>query len=216
MEMLSTKQKTVIIIAGVIVVGIFIYYMTTKANNYDYSAINEIAESETKEEEKEKNEEKEEETPKEIIIHITGAVENEGIVRLKEGSRIIDAIEAAGGLTSEVNLKKVNLAYTVQDGQKIYIPKTSDIDAEIGIDAKTGEAVIVYNGTEEGTTGKININTATLNELLSLSGVGESTAEKIIEYRKENGRFKTIEEIKNVSGIGNLKYESIKDYICVQ
>ncbi len=216
MEMLSTKQKTVIIIAGVIVVGIFIYYMTTKANNYDYSAINEIAESETKEEENDKNEEKEEETPKEIIIHITGAVENEGIVRLKEGSRIIDAIEAAGGLTSEVNLKKVNLAYTVQDGQKIYIPKTSDIDAEIGIDAKTGEAVIVYNGTEEGTTGKININTATLNELLSLSGVGESTAEKIIEYRKENGRFKTIEEIKNVSGIGNLKYESIKDYICVQ
>lgn len=216
MEMLSTKQKTVIIIAGVIVVGIFIYYMTTKANNYDYSAINEIAESETKEEENDKNEEKEEETPKEIIIHITGAVENEGIVRLKEGSRIIDAIEAAGGLTSEVNLKKVNLAYTVQDGQKIYIPKTSDIDAEIGIDAKTGEAVIVYNGTEEGTRGKININTATLNELLSLSGVGESTAEKIIEYRKENGRFKTIEEIKNVSGIGNLKYESIKDYICVQ
>ena len=216
MEMLSTKQKTVIIIAGVIVVGIFIYYMTTKANNSDYSAINEIAVSAPQEEEHDKNEEKEEETPKEIIIHITGAVENEGIVRLKEGSRIIDAIEAAGGLTSEVNLKKVNLAYTVQDGQKIYIPKTSDIDAEIGIDAKTGEAVIVYNGTEEGTTGKININTATLNELLSLSGVGESTAEKIIEYRKENGRFKTIEEIKNVSGIGNLKYESIKDYICVQ
>lgn len=214
MEMLSSKQKTAIIIAGVIVVGIFIFYMSTKANNYDYSAINEIAEEETKEEEQVT---KEEILPKEIVVHITGAVNKEGIVRIKEGSRIIDAIEAAGGMTSEVNLEMVNLAYTLKDGQKIYIPKISDTKEVEYINGETENYMIVYNGIEEDSSSntKININTANISQLESISGIGESTAKKIIEYREKNGKFKTIEEIKNVSGIGELKYENIKDYICV-
>lgn len=215
MEMLSSKQKTAIIIAGVIVVGIFIFYMSTKANNYDYSAINEIAEEETKEEEQVT---KEEILPKEIVVHITGAVEKEGIVRIKEGSRIIDAIEAAGGMTSEVNLERVNLAYTLKDGQKIYIPKISDTKEVEYINGETENYMIVYNGTEEDSSSntKININTANISQLESISGIGESTANKIIEYREKNGKFKTIEDIKNVSGIGELKYENIKDDICVE
>lgn len=211
MEMLSTKQKTAIIIAGVVIVGIFIYYMTTKTNNYDYSTINEIAEEEPKEEEKQL---KTEEVPEEIIVHITGAIEKEGIVKLKEGSRIIDAIEAAGGLTDEVNLEKVNLAYELKDGQKIYIPKISDANKEMDVNEEIDESVII-NDEKEDNTGKVNINKAKVDELMTISGIGQSTAIKIIEYRLANGKFKTIEEIKNVSGIGELKYESIKDYICV-
>lgn len=216
MEMLSSKQKTAIIIAGVIVVGIFIFYMSTKANNYDYSAINEIAEEETKEGEEKEQETKEEISPKEIVVHITGAVQKEGIVRIKEGSRIIDAIEAAGGMTNETNLDMINLAYTVKDGQKIYVPKLSDAE-RVFKEGEDSNIVIVDKGTEKDSNSstKININTANISQLESISGIGESTANKIIQYREKNGRFKTIEEIKNVSGIGELKYENIKDSICV-
>ena len=216
MEMLSSKQKTAIIIAGVIVVGIFIFYMSTKANNYDYSAINEIAEEETKEEEEKEQETKEEISPKEIVVHITGAVQKEGIVRIKEGSRLIDAIEAAGGMTNETNLDMINLAYTVKDGQKIYVPKLSDAE-RVFKEGEDSNIVIVDKGTEKDSNSstKININTANISQLESISGIGESTANKIIQYREKNGRFKTIEEIKNVSGIGELKYENIKDSICV-
>ena len=207
MEMLSSKQKTAIIIAGIIVVGIFIFYMSTKSNNYDYSEINEIAEDETKEEI----------LPKEIVVHITGAVQKEGIVRIKEGSRIIDAIEAAGGMSDEVNLDMINLAYTLKDGQKIYVPKLSDAE-RVFKEGEDSNIVIVDKGTEEDTNSstKININTANISQLESISGIGESTANKIIQYREKNGKFKKIEEIKNVSGIGELKYENIKDDICVE
>ena len=190
MEMLSSKQKTAIIIAGVIVVGIFIFYMTTKSNNYITPEINEIAEDETKEEE----EEEEEIMPKEIVVHITGAVQKEGIVRIKEGSRIVDAIEAAGGMTNEIDLGKINLAYTLKDGQKIYIPKTSDIGEEYTKGVNESD-IIIDAGTEENssTNTKVNINTANISQLESISGIGESTANKIIQYREKNGKFKTIE-----------------------
>lgn len=214
--MLSTKQKTAIIIAGIFVVGIFIFYMTTKTNNNtnDYSIVNEAIQD--KADEDEKQEEKKEE-PKEIVIHISGAVQNEGIVKLEEGGRIADAIQAAGGMTSEADLTSVNLAYLLKDGQKIYIPKISDTEEEIPVNNAIPVNVIVGNGTEESSNSntKININTATVSELTKISGVGEKTAMKIVEHREANGKFKTIEDIKSVSGIGDAKYESIKEYICV-
>ena len=217
MEMLSSKQKTAIIIAGVIVVGIFIFYMTTKSNNYITPEINEIAEDETKEEEEEQ-EEKEQIVPKEIVVHITGAVQKEGIVRIKEGSRIVDAIEAAGGMTDEINLEMINLAYTLKDGQKIYVPKLSDKEEEKYINGEKASNIIIDNGAEEnsGTNAKININTANITQLESISGIGESTANKIIQYREKNGKFKTIEEIKNVNGIGDKKYEELKTLISIE
>ena len=209
--MLSSKQKTAIIIAGVIVVGIFIFYMATKTRTYDYSVINEAIED-TKEDKSDEIEE----TVNEIIIHITGAVENEGIVKLEEGSRIADAIEIAGGLTSEADITSINLAYMLKDGQKIYIPKISDTEEEIAGIEEPKIDIIIDNGGYGNTSTKININTATISELVTLSGIGEGTAIKIIDYREKNGQFKSIEDIKNVSGIGDAKYESIKDYICVK
>lgn len=212
--MLSTKQKTAIIIAGVVVVCIFIFYMTTKTNNYNYSSINNVIEEDTKEEDTEEEEKVKE--PKEIAIHITGEVENEGIVRLKEGARMADAVEAAGGTTNEANLELINLAYLLKDGQKIYIPKISESDQVVFYD-EVPIGVIVDGSTEENSTldEKVNINTANIGELTTISGIGEKTAMKIIEYRETNGKFKTIEDIRNVSGIGEAKYENIKDYICV-
>lgn len=214
--MLSSKQKTAIIIAGIFVVGIFIFYMTTRANanTNDYSVVNEAIQDKT--DEGEEKDEKEEE-PKEIVIHISGAVQNEGIVKLEEGGRIADAIEVAGGMTTEADLTSVNLAYLLKDGQKIYIPKISDTEEEIPVNNAIPVNVIVGNGTEESSNSnaKVNINTATVSELTKISGVGEKTAMKIVEHRETNGKFKTIEDIKSVSGIGDAKYESIKDYISV-
>ena len=211
MEMLSDKQKKMIIIAGVFVVLIFIYYISTINRGYEYADINEtIIEGEENFVNKEVLEDK-----KEIIIHITGAVESEGIVKIKEGDRIKDAIEAAGGLAIDANLKEVNLAYKLKDGQKVYIPRTTDTEEEITINHENGETVIVDQGIQETIT-MVNINTATEEQLRTLPGVGEETARKIIEYRQLNGRFVAIQDIKNVTGIGEAKFENIKNYICIE
>lgn len=197
---LNNNQKIIIIIIGIIVIGVVGYYVWTQAQEYQYEEIEETQELSTGEEIKGENNTKEQE----IIIHIAGAVENEGIIKLKEESRIADAIEMAGGLTIEADIKNVNLAQKVQDGQKIYIPEKGE---EIETNIETKE---MQNDNQ-----KININTATQTQLETLSGIGPSTAQKIIEYRNKNGKFEDIEEIKNVSGIGESKYESIKEDITV-
>lgn len=156
-------------------------------------------------------EEKQEEK-KEIIVHITGCVVEEGIVKLEEGARIVDAIEKAGGTTSDANMSKVNLAYKLKDGQKLYIPSNID-DEEEAIVTEKGEGVL---GEEVQSGEKVNINTATQTELETLSGIGPSMALKIIEHRNKNGDFSSIEDIKNVQGIGEAKFESIKDSICIE
>ena len=149
-----------------------------------------------------------------IILHMAGEVVNPGIVKIEEGSRVADAIEAAGGLTENANTSKINLAYVLSDGQKIYIPSIHDENEKEYLVQNIDENFIDNEFSLKQNT-KVNINTATQTELEALSGIGPSTALKIINYRKENGNFKTIEEIKNVPGIGDSKFQSIKDEICV-
>ena len=149
----------------------------------------------------------------EIIVHIIGEVANEGIIKIKKDSRLVDGIEKAGGTTDEADLYKVNLAYQVKDGQKIYIPNINDKEIQEYITEEPGDSIII-EGKENKS--KVNINTATQTELETLSGIGPSTALKIINYRKENGEFKQIEDIKNIPGIGEAKFENIKEEICVK
>lgn len=154
----------------------------------------------------------------EIIIHIIGEVKKEGIVSLKEGDRVIDAIKKAGGETKNADLSQVNLAYILSDGQKIYIPaKNEKIDNFV---ISSNEAEIIdnkgnKNSESSNMSSKININTATESQLDTLPGIGPSTATKIIEYRNTNGKFKKIEDIKEVRGIGEAKYEDLKKYITI-
>lgn len=122
-------------------------------------------------------------------------------------------MEAAGGLTGEADINKINLAYIVKDGQKINIPNVNSVENNNYITEDIGKNIIMEDVKTAGSL--VNINTATQEELESVTGIGPSTALKIIKYREENGRFKTIEDIKNVSGIGNAKYETIKSEICV-
>ena len=154
-----------------------------------------------------------------IIVHVAGFVESPGIVKLKEGSRIADAIEAAGGELLDADLSNVNLAYMLEDGQKLYIPGISEQkegEENLGyITKESGNNIVVNEKKEEGGSGLVNLNTASQTELEQIPGIGPSTALKIIEYRKENGEFKSIEDIKNVKGIGDSKYENMKNHITV-
>ncbi len=141
-----------------------------------------------------------------IIVDIGGEVVSPMVAELDEGSRVADAIEAAGGVTENADLTDINRAAFIEDGEKIYIPALPSEEDEIDDGGSSGTS----SGYSDG---KININTADSEELQELSGVGPATAQKIIDYRKENGRFSSIEDIKNVSGIGDKSFEKIKDMI---
>lgn len=156
-----------------------------------------------------------------IVVHITGAVKKEGVIYLKKGARIVDAIKEAGGETKEADLSQVNLAYELQDGQKIYIPNKNEKVSQyiISTNGETIDSNGANTGNESTSTskegGKVNINTATQNELDGLPGIGPALAQRIIDFREENGNFKSIEDIQNVKGIGDSKFDEIKDKIVV-
>ena len=137
-----------------------------------------------------------------IKVYIAGEVNTPGVFELDEDSRVEDAIASAGGLTNLANIKNINLALIIEDGEKIYIPNINDND------------IIDYSAQESPKSSKVNINKADVSELQNLPGVGVSLAEKIFNYRKENGNFKKIEDLKNVNGIGEKKFEALKEYIC--
>lgn len=208
MEFLNRKQKIAIAVVATIALIFIGYCIINKAGKLEY--INLETEEVYEEEENKIEETKEEEKEEYIIVHITGAVEKQGIVEIKKDARISDVIKKAGGITEEADLSKINLAYTVKDGQKIYVPNIHDKKDVEYITEKAGEAVIEE---EKERKEKININTATQTELETINGIGPSTALKIINYRTENGRFKKIEDITNVPGIGEAKFKSIKDSI---
>ena len=154
-----------------------------------------------------------------IVVHVIGEVKKPGVIKLKEGSRIIDAINKCGGQTEEADLSKINLAYVLDDGSQIYIPRIKeDIQNTTIMKTEAGNNVIVNNVTQGDNEKnvKVNLNTATLEKLMTLPGVGESTAQKILEYRNKNKKFKSVDELKNVSGIGEAKLNTLKEYVYVK
>ena len=157
-------------------------------------------------------------TDNSIIVYICGAVKESKVITLPEDSRISDAIDAVGGLTEDADLTNINLAYILEDGEKIYIPKKGEEPPNESSAASSSDQSSSYSNYSATSTksNKININKATQTELETIPGVGPSTALKIIEYREQNKKFSSIEDIKNVSGIGDVKYEKMKDYITVK
>ena len=149
-----------------------------------------------------------------IYVDIGGEVKNPMLAELPEGSRVDDAIKAAGGLTDKADLTDINRAAFVEDGEKIYIPALIEMD-ESSSDVDHSDIVSGNGLSAQYSDGKVNINIADSEELQKLTGVGPVTAQKIIDYRKENGRFAAIEDIKNVTGIGDKTFEKFKDDIKV-
>lgn len=159
-------------------------------------------------------------TPAPVRVHVIGAVTLPGIYSLPTDSRVEDAIEAAGGLLPEADTQALNLAAFLQDGQQIYVPARAPTAAP-AIPLTTPEPdsppsqILPPPPAVSTAASLININTATLEELDTLPGVGPVTAEKIIAHRQANGPFATIEAIMDVSGIGPVKFEAMRDLITV-
>lgn len=168
----------------------------------------------------------------EIYVHICGAVVNPGVYALAADSRIFEGIETAGGFREDACEDYVNLAKTLQDGQRIVIPTMEEVEAageddayykrwmiEADTGTDTGEAGQSADSSQEASAqpdGLININLATESELSTISGIGAGKAAAIVKYRQETGGFTSIEEIMEVSGIGQGIYEKIKDKITVR
>ena len=140
-----------------------------------------------------------------IYVYVCGQVQMPGVYRLFEGDRIYQAIDAAGGILSEGDATSLNLAETLRDGQKIYVPSYEEADQWVETEAMT----------EQTESGMVNINQASKEVLMTLSGIGESKAEAIIRYRDEQGLFHSIEELMNVPGIKEGTYLKIKDRISI-
>ena len=151
-----------------------------------------------------------------IAVHVIGAVPRPGLYEFAEGARVQDAIDAAGGLLTSANVDSINLAALLEDGQQLSIPyKAGEEPAEVSDDT----LLVLPGATEEPTSQNsqdlININTASLEELDGLPGIGPTIAQRIIDYRDENGPFQTIEDLMNVSGVGPSTFDQIKDLITV-
>lgn len=149
----------------------------------------------------------------EVYVDVDGAVVRPGVYRLKDGARVSQAIDAAGGLTAEADVTELNRASKVADGQKIYVPKVGEqqtVSADGGAD---GGAVLASGAND--VAGLVNINTASAAELQTLSGIGPSMAQSIIDERTKNGAFASVDDLMRVSGIGEKKLAKIKDCICV-
>ena len=209
MEKISKKAYLIICAVVLIVCVIICYFWDNKSEveNYNFLEIENISSNFEEDNDTSSN--------KKIIVHIAGEVKNPGVFEVCEGDRISNIIELAGGITDTANMGKVNLAYKVSDGQKIYIPSKNDVIGQNEILSMDGGENVIVDGDKFNYNSKVNINTATQTELESLTGIGPSIAAKIIKYRIDNGRFKTIEEIKNVTGVGEEKYKNIEDEICV-
>lgn len=222
MRKLNLKQKKIIAIILIILVVIAYYYFYLRDTTEEIS--NQDLEINNTQENNQTNET--------IVVHVSGAVNIEGIVELDSGSRIANAIEKAGGIKENADMTDINLAYPLEDGMKIHIPTKEETEANKnnentpaesyvtdssgGVNSKEATNSTPSSSTSDTASKKVNINTATQEELDALPGIGPSIAAKIIDYREQNGKFNSIEEIKEVSGIGDAKYEKIKDSITIK
>ncbi len=186
---MNNKFKNAIALGGFIIVAIIIAFFIPKEEEVELSQ--EAA-----------NEDLIKEVDDYIFVYIVGAVHEPGVVKVKSGTRLYEVLELAGGTIDNANLKLVNLASIVRDEQKILIPYITSGDEQ---NVKENNI-----GTYMEDNRLLNINTASQSEFQKLTGIGESTARKIIEYREQNGYFKSLEELMNVSGIGKNKFNAIK------
>ncbi|MDY3766513.1 MAG: helix-hairpin-helix domain-containing protein [Lachnospiraceae bacterium] len=171
-----------------------------EAMELSWDAAQEVTDQEMAESETEDDMIQTEET---IFVHVCGAVNNPGVYELSVSSRIVDAVEAAGGFAKEAALDQINLAAVVRDGDQIRVWTQQELEKKTEIE------------TENLQEGLLDLNRATLEQLMELPGIGQAKAEAILSYREQVGKFQTIEELKNVSGIKESIFEKVKDKIIV-
>lgn len=234
MEIIQNYFKYIIVcivIISLLGISYLFYYNSNKEVKEDTVVIK-------KKDTKEENKDTKGETQKYIYVDIKGSVANPNVYMIEEGKRVIDAINTAGGILENADTSILNLSKKLTDEMCIIVYTKEEIDEyrKQGLESKEivkkleedllqvndyndaqikENKTIMSNKTSNTSNEKISINTATKEELLTLSGIGESKADAIVKYREENGEFKTIEDIKNVSGIGDALFEKIKDNITI-
>ena len=187
----------------------------TSKNTEDTINKNDGAENSSSSNSNEDNKSEKDVGVKEITVYISGQVAKEGVVTLSSDKRLADAVEKLGGLTKNADTNNINLAMKLEDEVIENNSDSTQVTSNKGNNNQANNSS--NNATQSDSQGsKININTADLKQLDDIPGVGEATANKILSYRDENGEFKSIEEIKNVNGIGDKKFENMKDLICVK
>ncbi len=155
---------------------------------------------------------------KEITIYVTGAVNKPGLVKVAEGARAADAINACGGLLPIADSEKINLAQNLKDGQQLKVPEKERSNSNVDkskIDKSKIDKSKADMSKNGGSGEMVNINTADEKALDTLPGIGPAMAKRIIEYRETEGLFQSIEDIKKIRGIGDAKFEKLKDKICI-
>ncbi len=208
--------KMGILLAGMLVAG-WCYLQTQKEQEFEQGTEELILQEETdfySEEQdsewqmQEKESIKEQETKAVFFVHVCGQVKNPGVYQLEEDARIYDAVQLAGGMTEEACEEAVNLAKKVTDGEQIWIP-----------DRAEAEKMVSENGSlkeKQTESGLVDLNYATKEQLMTLTGIGEARAKDILAYREEHGGFQTIEDIMKVPGIKDAAFAKIKDEIVVR
>lgn len=208
------KIKTwqlVVGVCGIVLLGIVAFLLVTQQEKEDKELLIETSSTTevTVDTKKEQDQANDESKSAKIYVDISGAVKQPGVYQLSEGARLFDLLKQAGGLTEDAAIQTVNQAMIIQDQQKIIIltqDQTQSLDTEN----------IPNNGhLEEKSAEKLNINQADLTQLQQLSGIGEKKAQAIIDYRNENGSFKTIEDLAKVTGIGEKTVEKLRDSITI-
>lgn len=142
-----------------------------------------------------------------VYVYVCGAVNAPGVYELSGDARVFEALESAGGMTGDASLESVNLARAVVDGEQIYVPTVEE--------AARGTGVGTESNIKSAEQSKVNINTASRDELMTLTGIGEAKAESIIRYREEHGAFKSVEELMEIEGIKEGVFNKIKDDITI-
>lgn len=219
----SKKVKITIIVSVIMIIIMFAFNIFGKENKYEIGEGLETQEAESADlnnndifEEENENDTYVSEIKEEFIfVDIIGEVEKPSLVEVKEGDRLSVAIEKAGGLTENANRESINLAQKLVDGAQYIVPSKGEAlvinyceDTENHDNKQLDKAKSQENS-------KLNINTASKEELQELTGIGEVLSQRIIDYRTENGEFSSIEDIRNVKGIGDKKYQDINSQICV-
>lgn len=151
-------------------------------------------------------------TPTVLYVHVLGAVNRAGLYQLRAGTRVVDAVGAAGGFSTEANQGGVNLARQLVDGEQLVVPKVGEAPAagELGPAAGGGGSAVGATAS-----GKVNLNTATEAELETLPRVGPAMAARILQWRKDNGRFSTVDDLMNITGVGDKTFDALKDLVTV-
>ena len=232
LEVIVAKIKEYKILVALSLIGLIIagfFMMTSKSARQ--SNVGDIAQEitnaklerkETSTETKKKQQKEETESQKNLAseelefltVDVKGAVKNPGIYQLKKTSRINDAIQKAGGLTTDADSKSINLAQKLTDEAVIYVATMGENAASVS--SNTGQSST--SGTSEVASqkgNKVNLNTADLSELQTISGIGQKRAQDILDYREANGKFNSVDDLKNVSGVGAKTLEKLKEYVTV-